>query len=833
MAEFERKERCVDTIHYDGELEKHWWRPIDFLTRVGRAGIVLNPEKFQFAERSVDFAGFRVTDQTIEPLPKYLDAIREFPSPTSTTDVRSWFGLVNQVSNYAQLRDAMAPFKPFLSPRCKFTWSAELEDAFQSSKATIVEEIKKGVEIFDTRRRTCLRPDWSRKGIGYFLLQKHCTCPSGVPDCCSGGWKITLAGSRFLSPAEERYAAIEGEALAVAWGLEQTRYFTQGCDNLVVITDHKPLVKIFGDRTLDEITNSRLFRLKQRTLPWRFQIQHLPGKSNHAADATSRHPSSSTSDTGKLPGSPSSEDIAESALMSAIMEDAKGIGIVSWTLLAQETAADPSLGHLRKQLEQGYVDYNDPALDSLKSVGESLYTQDGVLLYQDRVIVPPSLRHRVLQHLHSAHQGSSVMEQRARAIVYWPGMSKDIRATREGCMDCNRNAPSQAATPPLPSPPPATPFEAVFADFFDFKGRHYLVIGDRLSGWVEILSSNSGTNLAGAAGLICHFRSFFSTFGVPEEISSDGGPEFTAKKTEDFFKHWGVRQRVSSVSFPQSNGRAEVAVKKAKCLLMSNTSPTGSLNQDSFLRAILQLRNTPDPDCNLSPAQIIFGRPLRDTLTFVNRLEKFSNSHIRPLWRQAWAAKEEALRTRMTRTTEALQAGSRPLRPLSVGERVFLQNQQGPHPTKWDRSGIIVESLCHDQYRVKVDGSGRLTLRNRRFLRAYTPAMPNIHRQQPESPPPPTRTMDKSVTPQRSTTLTPHVTDQNPPAVTPDKPPMDPSIQLDPQQDDSCPPSPESQDTTPKDTHRQHSDHLEGQTPRPKPAIRPPKQYEPETGRWI
>jgi len=60
---------------------------------------------------------------------------------------------------------------------------------------------------------------------------------------------------------------IEGEAVAIAWDLEQTRYFTQDCDNLVVITDHRPLVKIFGDRTLDEITNSRLFRLKQRILP--------------------------------------------------------------------------------------------------------------------------------------------------------------------------------------------------------------------------------------------------------------------------------------------------------------------------------------------------------------------------------------------------------------------------------------------------------------------------------------------------------------------------------------------------------------------------------------
>ena len=72
-------------------------------------------------------------------------------------------------------------------------------------------------EIFDTHRRTCLRPHWSRRGIGYFLLQQHCSCPSGIPDCCPGGWRISLAGSRFLSSAEQRYAAIEGEALAVAW----------------------------------------------------------------------------------------------------------------------------------------------------------------------------------------------------------------------------------------------------------------------------------------------------------------------------------------------------------------------------------------------------------------------------------------------------------------------------------------------------------------------------------------------------------------------------------------------------------------------------------------
>ena len=131
----------------------------------------------------------------------------------------------------------------------------------------IVEAIKQGVRIFDLKRKTCLRPDWSTLGVGYFLLQKHCLCSGSLPNCCADGWNITLAGSHFLTGAEKRYVAIEGEALAIAWSLEQTRYFTQGCLDLLVVTDHKPLVKIFGDRTLDEIHNTRLFRLKQRTLP--------------------------------------------------------------------------------------------------------------------------------------------------------------------------------------------------------------------------------------------------------------------------------------------------------------------------------------------------------------------------------------------------------------------------------------------------------------------------------------------------------------------------------------------------------------------------------------
>ena len=131
LTDFERKERCVDdTIHYDDDLAEHWWRTIDLLILVGRSGIVLNPDKFVFAQKSIEFAGFQISESSIEPLPKYLSAIRDFPTPTSTTDIRSWFGLVNQVANYAQLRDIMTPFKPFLSPRCQFEWTSNLSAAF-------------------------------------------------------------------------------------------------------------------------------------------------------------------------------------------------------------------------------------------------------------------------------------------------------------------------------------------------------------------------------------------------------------------------------------------------------------------------------------------------------------------------------------------------------------------------------------------------------------------------------------------------------------------------------------------------------------------------------
>ena len=124
--------------------------------------------------------------------------------------------------------------------------------------------------------------------------------------------------------------------------------------------------------------------------------------------------------------------------------------------------------------------------------------------------------------------------------------------------------------------PVAIPFNPVRINirilFFTLVAVDYLVDADRLSGWVEIFKAPQGTAQAGAQGLIAAIRALFATFGV------------------DFLNRWEVRHRMSSTYFTQSNGRADLAVKKAKRMLMDNADPTGSLNNDGLLHAT---RRTP------------------------------------------------------------------------------------------------------------------------------------------------------------------------------------------------------------------------------------------------
>ena len=153
--------------------------------------------------------------------------------------------------------------------------------------------------------------------------------------------------------------------------------------------------------------------------------------------------------------------------------------------------------------------------------------------------------------------------------------------------------------------------------------------------------------------------------------------------------NWDITHRPSSAYFPHSNNRAETAAKSSKRMLQDCVSRAGSTDNNKFVKAILQYRNTPHQDCRRLPAQMVFGRTLRVYI---------------PCLPYKYAA-----------SADWLKARSWPETPINL--KICQSGLLWPYRTKWDKTGVVMEVKPHEQIAVKVDGNRRLTLRNRRFVR--------------------------------------------------------------------------------------------------------------------
>lgn len=259
---------------------------------------------------------------------------------------------------------------------------------------------------------------------------------------------------------------------------------------------------------------------------------------------------------------------------------------VTWDRVKLATTSSEDMTQLLDIIESRFPEFCHElplALWEYYQFREHLHTVDGVILYKNCTVIPPSLREHVLTVLPSAHQGVTSMTARAENTVFCPGITCAIIALRETCNHCNRMVPSQPSAPPSPTVPPAYPFQCVCADFFHHKGVNYLVMVDCYSNWPIVERAWEGSK-----GLIDCLRRTFATFGIRAECATDGGPEFTAAATCQFLKEWGVHHRLSSVALPHSNCRAEIGVKTVKRIITDNTTPNGSLDTDSLQHAILQ-----------------------------------------------------------------------------------------------------------------------------------------------------------------------------------------------------------------------------------------------------
>ena len=733
-----RKHKCVDdTLLYDSSIEEAFWHTYEFLATCAAKGITLKPEKFQFARREVDFVGFRLGWDEYKPTDERLAAIRNFrmPDKPSISDIRSWYGFVNQLAPFLATAPIMNDFRELLKkPRGKSVyWDEQLRGKFCRAQDTICQLAKDGLAYYDKTRPTIAITDWSREGVGFVVLQQYCHCSSAVaPFCCKAGWRLALCGSRHLTAAEAGYAAVEGEALAVAWCLQKARLFLLGCPNLTIVTDHRPLTKLLGDRALSDVVNPRLFRLKERTLQYRFQVKYLPGKRNAAADFLSRYPAlrSPSTDTDAY----LDEDLAE-AVAAAVVATAGDEGhILDETVVRRFAADDPVYQLLLAKVLAG--DWHQHKSQEVACLRPFYGVRDRLAVNQDlvtytfdqgcvRLVIPEPLRPQVTANLHAGHQGLDSMLRRARQCVYWPGMEGDLQHYRASCTSCETHAPSQPAETLVITPPPEYPFQSTVADMFQHEGYTYMAYADRLTGWLELAHFPSG---ATSQRIKTQLRRYFTRWGAPEQLSTDGGTNLASEEMAEFLKNWGVAARLSSAQYPQSNGRAEAAVKTAKRIIKANTGSGGTLDTDKASLALLQYLNTPLREINKSPAQLAAGRQLRDGVPTARWHLKVDRH---------WGGMLRRREVQMGEAGDTLMANSTPRRlpPIAPGTRVRVQNQAS---NVWDRTGLVVEALPYRQYTIRLDGSGRVSLRNRKHLRpTLTPALPEATSGAPSTTSPP------------------------------------------------------------------------------------------------
>lgn len=689
--------KVVDDILCYGDTFKELIETIQkVMIRCREHQITLAPHKFVIGTE-VKFVGFIIGRDGVRADPSKIEAISNFPAPTNISELRSFFGMVNQFASFSsKIATVSEPLRSLLSTKVKFLWIDDHQKAFEQTKREL--SSPPVLAHYDLRLPTKILTDASRlHGLGFALIQEH-----------HEGWRLVQCGSRYLSDPESRYATCEIELLAVQWAIQECRKYLLGRDHFVVVTDHKPLLGIINGKNLDAFQNPRIQRLVEKLSPYNFSIEWVKGKNHCIPDALSRAP------VGQ-PESDSDVDVRE-IIVSQLSVVTGGEGIESTeyvhraiSFLTNAARSDECYADLyqavrtRRTLDQ--LRRNHPGHQYKKEWDRLSVDNSGlVLIDSTRIIVPFSARKEMLKRLHLAHQGIVRTKARARQTLFWHGMMNDIVQMINECDKCQVHRSSQAKEPMKSDIASEFPFQSVSTDLFEFGHRFFLVYVDRYTGWPQI---DSYRNCPNTGQVIQSLRRFFSSHGIPLELRSDSGPQYRSQEFREFCSEFEIEHKVSSAHYPQSNGHAEACVKAMKDMVKKHWKTTGGLDQNAFDKAILEWRNTPRED-GLSPAQWLYGRQLRTMIPVVPSSLKYLDNHhfVRAELNRAQQHQDQK---------EKYDENSKNLMPLMIGTKVRIQDSQ---TGLWDKTGEILK-IRRNQRSYYVLSNGKEYLRNRRFLKPF------------------------------------------------------------------------------------------------------------------
>uniref|UniRef100_A0A914DXM4 RNA-directed DNA polymerase n=1 Tax=Acrobeloides nanus TaxID=290746 RepID=A0A914DXM4_9BILA len=582
-----------DLIITGRTLEEHLENLRKVFQRIREFGLRINLAKSKFFQPEVEYLGYIINENGRIADPKRVEAIKNCPRPKNLKEVESFIGQINYygpfIENFSTLCEPLNELRRKDRP---FKWTQAQEKAFEALKNRLAE--KTLLMHYDDQLPLILSTDASEYGIGAVLLQKH-------PD---GTEKPLAFASKTLSTTERGYSQIEKEAYAIIFGTVKFNQYL-AYRRFTLYTDHQPLLAIFDPKKAIPIyTMKRLQRWAIHLMSYNFDIRFKPTDKHLNADALSRLPAGTDFEFEE-------KEAQENTMISRLYEDST---FAEFPVLAseirEETQKCPELHQIYKFVEESnwprIHQAEDPKLYNYQTVKKQLSIQNGLIFRGDQIVIPVTLRERMLKSLHSVHIGSKKMILNARNLCWWPRMRQQIEENAQSCQQCQEYAPKPR--PEFsPWPEPETIWERLHIDFAEWQGRKFFLIIDAKSKYPIIIPMKVTT----ASDVIRILELIFTDFGIPITIVSDNGPPFGSENLKMFFQRYGIKHVKTPPYHPASNSQVERLVRSMKEAFEKTKHLPPKQQLQEFLRSY---RFTTHTMTGKKPAEMMFGRPPRSAL---------------------------------------------------------------------------------------------------------------------------------------------------------------------------------------------------------------------------
>ena len=575
-----------------------------FLEQVREKGLRLNPDKIELRKTSVNFIGHHLTQEGLVVDPNKVEAILSMPTPHDVPSLKRILGMVTYLEK----------FLPHLSSICAPLRELEKKDVawhFNEHHQAVWEEVKRLIacapvlRYYDPEEELTILCDASQNGLGAALLQN--------------GQPVSVA-SRALTTAEQNYAQIEKENLAIVYSCERFDHYVYG-RKVTVETDHKPL-EALAKKPIYTVPK-RLQRMMLRLQKYDLNIIYKKGSSMYIADTLSR---AYLTSPNRMTGKRDEEDFENVRSVEDLDVQKDQISKIK-AATAEDEDIKFVMGHIQKWWPKQWEEAPMSAHPYF-TVRNELSIQDGLLFKGDRVVVPASLHSDMLRLLHASHIGMEGCIQTCYACFmppilewkdaftelesfYWPGMNAHVRDFVSKCSICLSFKPEQCRKPLQPHEVPERPWSKVGTDLFSCSQRNYLITVDYYSSYFEVDYLKDTLSTTVIEKLAVHF----ARHGIPDILVSDNGPQFDSDVFRCFTKMWKFQHVTSLPRYPQSNGKVENAVKICKGLMKK-----AEKSRSDICLALLNFCNTPLEATGTSPVQKIFGRRTRTLLPTPEKL---------------------------------------------------------------------------------------------------------------------------------------------------------------------------------------------------------------------